>query len=54
MNNTTIEDTVSYFTYSNNQVAVLSSDIKEPINISLNSSDNVSNNEKVINNKNNF
>lgn len=54
MNNTTIEDTVSYFIYSNNQVAILSSDIKEPINISLNSSDNVINNEKLINNKNNF
>lgn len=54
MNNTTIEDTVSYFRSSNNQAIVLSSDTKEPINVSLNSSDNANNNGKANNNKSNF
>lgn len=41
MNNTTIEDTVSYFKSSNNQSTILAGDTIDPINISLNSNDNV-------------
>lgn len=54
MNNATVEDTISYFKSSDNQVAVLSSDTKKPINIYLNSSDSINNNETINNNKNNF
>ena len=50
MNNTTIADTVSYFKSSNNPSTILAGDTMEPINISLNSDDNVSNSTKVNNN----
>ena len=46
MNNTTIEDTVSYFKSSTNQSSIGSSETITPINISLSSDDNISNNSK--------
>ena len=50
MNNTAIEDTVSYFKSSTSQSADLAPGTKEPINISLNSDDNINNSTKLNNN----
>ena len=55
MNNTSIEDTVSYFKSSTNQSSIGSSETITPINISLSSDDNISNNSTKVKNKiNNF
>lgn len=54
MNNTSIEDTVSYFKSSTNQSSILSGDTITPINISLSSEDNISNNSTKVNNNINY